>query len=535
MSSLFKGLAEHVKNHAPVYTPQRSSISNLFLAQVLDVITGEQVQNYLASGQASKDNLDPAELYKFVGAIRIKIQEYDDNRYEDTTLRYAFPLDRGNFRLPVVGELVLVVKAYIVTDGAGSKDYFYAAILGGATQSTRHAVRPNAVTTTSKVNQPPWYEQKQGSGNLGGAFGDSLSSIGQVLSQAGGSNADKQAAAAKRFETKYQHDTSNVLGTPFTVPTMREGDHIIEGRFGGTIRFTGTLTQKNAWPDTPYAQHMLKGSKDGDPMLLIKVPSTNLSPAQAALSAVPEKMDDNINDDASSVYLNTTQSPPIELKTSKKMFTWAYDIEKEPDSVFGKVDVGTTTIQATISQVYNPNDIIQIAAVGVVDFGGLAGSTTTTTANSTGDAVTTGEYQAVLIAGLDGEGYKPLDEQVALLQTSFSGKIKGFRYNAPDSEILAFLKEVPNIHVFMFSAGCRKAEIVSKSPDVILDKIYIIEPYAVNGNGAVVNAVKNGVPARHVFVGSSTATGKDVVPGAVSSNAPSHWKALAKGGEFIGT
>ena len=70
---------------------------------------------------------------------------------------------------------------------------------------------------------------------------------------------------------------------------------------------------------------------------------------------------------------------------------------------------------------------------------------------------------------------------------------------------------------------------------MLLDKIYIIEPYAANGNSAVVNAVKDGVPARHVFVGSSRETGKDVVPGAVSSNAPSHWGALAKGGQFIGT
>jgi hypothetical protein len=143
----------------------------------------------------------------------------------------------------------------------------------------------------------------------------------------------------------------------------------------------------------------------------------------------------------------------------------------------------------------------------------------------------------VLIAGLDevDKGYKPLEEQVALLQTSFSGKIKGFRYNTPNEEILAFLRDTPKIHVFMFSAGCRKADIIAKSPDVILDKIYIIEPYAVNGNSAVVNAVNSGVPARHVFVGSSTATGKDVVPGAVSSNASSHWGALAKGGQFIGT
>ncbi len=526
MSSLFKGIAEHAGNHRSVYAPQRSTINNLFLAQVLDVVTGEQVQDYIASGQATKDGSNMTELYKFVGAVRIKIQEYDSNRYENETYRFAFPIDRGNYRLPIPGELVLVMKASIMVEGAGYKDYFYTDVVGGANKSTRHAVRPNAVTPTSEIERS---DSPSDGGLLGG--------LGRVLGTTAGLDAE---AAAKRFETKYQHEPATILNTSFGIPAMREGDHIIEGRFGGTIRFTGTLTQKDAWPDTAYVKHMLKGSKDGDPMLLVKIPSLPLADNDSPLvresaASTPEKADDNINDDLSSIYLNTSQNIPIQLKTSQKLFTWAYDIESEPDAVFGKVDLTTTIVQATIPAAYNPNDIISITAPGSVNLANLGGTNPGTSATTSGEVVTTGEYQAVLIAGLDEAGYKPLEEQVALLQTSFSGRIKGFRYNTPNGEILAFLKQVPKIHVFMFSAGCRKADVVSKSPDVLLDKIYIIEPYAANGNSAVVNAVKDGVPARHVFVGSSRETGKDVVPGAVSSNAPSHWGALAKGGQFIGT
>lgn len=526
MSSLFKGIAEHAGNHRSVYSPQRSTINNLFLAQVLDVVTGEQIQDYIASGQATTDGLNMTELYKFVGAVRIKIQEYDSNRYENETFRFAFPVDRGNYRLPIPGELVLVVKASIMIEGAGYKEYFYTNIVGGANKSTRHAVRPNAVTSNTEIERP---DTPAGGGLLGG--------LGQILNQ------PDTDAAAKRFEPKYLHDPSTILETSFSIPAMREGDHIIEGRFGGTIRFTGTLTQKGAWPDTPYVKHMLKGSKDGDPMVLVKIPpppsADSDSPVlREAFASTPEKVDDNINDDLSSIYLNSSQNVPIQLKTSKKLFTWAYDIETEPDTLFGKkVDLESTILQPLFSETFNPNDVLTVTVNSALNFANTATGTanTNTSATPTGNVATTGEYQAVLIAGLDGDGYKPLEEQVALLQTSFSGKIKGFRYNTPDSEILAFLKEVPKIHVFMFSAGCRKAAVIAKSPDVILDKIYIIEPYAVNGNSAVVEAVGKGVPARHVFVGSSTATGKNVVPGAVSSNASSHWGALAKGGQFIGT
>jgi hypothetical protein len=85
----------------------------------------------------------------------------------------------------------------------------------------------------------------------------------------------------------------------------------------------------------------------------------------------------------------------------------------------------------------------------------------------------------------------------------------------------------------LFSAGCYKAKDIAESGYVDLNKIYIIEPYAVNGNSSVSGAVDSGVPASHVFVGNSKATGKGVVPGAVSSQASFHWGALEGIGKLI--
>ena len=146
----------------------------------------------------------------------------------------------------------------------------------------------------------------------------------------------------------------------------------------------------------------------------------------------------------------------------------------------------------------------------------------------------TGNYDAILVGGLDyRKGDYPIDKQVEKLKKNYSGNVKGFRYNTETSTILNFLKSNTNVSVFLFSAGCNKAKDIAKSGHVDLNKIYIIEPYAVNGNSSVSGAVNNGVPAKHVFVGDSKARGKGVVSGAVSSQSSSHWGALEGIGKLI--
>ena len=146
----------------------------------------------------------------------------------------------------------------------------------------------------------------------------------------------------------------------------------------------------------------------------------------------------------------------------------------------------------------------------------------------------TGSYGVILVGGLDNrKGDYSLEEQVNLFKKNYSGNVKGFRYNTETSTILNFLKSNTNVSVVLFSAGCNKAKEIAKSGYVDLNKIYIVEPYAVNGNSYVSGAVSIGVPAKHVFVGDSKARGKGVVPGAVSSQASSHWGALEGIGKLI--
>jgi hypothetical protein len=151
------------------------------------------------------------------------------------------------------------------------------------------------------------------------------------------------------------------------------------------------------------------------------------------------------------------------------------------------------------------------------------------------------EYDAILIGGLD---YRPGDydisRQVELFKKGKNNKgfgenkkVKGFRYNTPTSEILAFLKENQKLPIFMFSAGCIKALELSKSPYADKQKMFVIEPYAADdGTKKIIqDFVNNGGLSANVFVGGNVARGLGVVPNASSSEVAGHWDALPKVGE----
>lgn len=147
-------------------------------------------------------------------------------------------------------------------------------------------------------------------------------------------------------------------------------------------------------------------------------------------------------------------------------------------------------------------------------------------------------YDAVLVGGLDyRKSDYPINQQVELLKKGLGSdkNVKGFRYNESTSTILNFLKNHPNIPIFLFSAGATKANELSNSSYVNKNKLFVVEPFASSKKtkSIVQSAVSNGVPASNVFVGGSQSRGSGIVLGASSSGSDSHWGALAKvGGKF---
>ena len=146
-----------------------------------------------------------------------------------------------------------------------------------------------------------------------------------------------------------------------------------------------------------------------------------------------------------------------------------------------------------------------------------------------------GSFDAVLVGGLDyRDGDLDIDSQVKLLNSGLGSdkRIKGFRYSTSTRDIEDFLEKNPKIPVYLFSAGCKKANELAVSPYVNKNKLFIIEPYALGPvtKNNVRAAVSSGVPSSNVFVGKSGGRGAGVVSGASSSNSSSHWGALKQVG-----
>ena len=146
-----------------------------------------------------------------------------------------------------------------------------------------------------------------------------------------------------------------------------------------------------------------------------------------------------------------------------------------------------------------------------------------------------GKYSCVLIGGYDDRsGDQTLSWQVNQLQQSSGfGNIKGFRYNVSSSELKTFFNENPKIPVFMFSKGCEKINELLKC-NVSVNRIYLIEPFVGKSNSlSFFNNVTSKIPANHIFVGRNAGRGYGI-NGAVSSNAKTHWDALASVGQMFG-
>lgn len=99
-----------------------------------------------------------------------------------------------------------------------------------------------------------------------------------------------------------------------------EGDFILEGRWGNSIRFGSSISSsktENQWSENPKA---------GDPILIIRNGQTyNTSSIDLTL--------EDINFDSSSLYFTTSQKIPIDV-ASKNMSTFNFNLKPVTGSIF---------------------------------------------------------------------------------------------------------------------------------------------------------------------------------------------------------
>lgn len=344
MSSLFTGLVEFLRNIKEQPLVNIGDYKTLYLAQVLDVVTGEEVEEAANTADLTDFMDSLSSSYSFVGAIRYKRQGSDSEKYEDQVGRIAFPLDRGNMRMPLPGELVLVLSCYSETDTPQKRIELYMSVITGASQ-TRYSQNPAALTKIDRIKAP----------SIADAFTPFLSPI-------------TNEEAVKRFEKKLLHKTYTMTEQGNVIPKMREGDMILESRFGSGIKFTSTIKKEEVWSDIQISK--LDTSSDGDPFIIISntkpldEESGILSKIFKADVQVPRLIDNDPDQDQSSIYITTTQNVPMEVKSSGRMSSWAVEIERTTREG-GKMPTFVDTaarLQQFFPDAYDPDFKVSVTA-----------------------------------------------------------------------------------------------------------------------------------------------------------------------------
>jgi hypothetical protein len=136
-----------------------------------------------------------------------------------------------------------------------------------------------------------------------------------------------EAGAVRRVE---DGSSDIVLGKTFkekaNIKPLRkfEGDFVLEGRLGNSIRFGSTILL-NDKPITPWST----GSSSGDPIILIR----NGQGDRGSVGYLPTTED--INLDPSSIYLTSTQKIPL-IASSTNYFSYKTDPPTNPNQYTGK-------------------------------------------------------------------------------------------------------------------------------------------------------------------------------------------------------
>jgi hypothetical protein len=134
-----------------------------------------------------------------------------------------------------------------------------------------------------------------------------------------------------------------------------EGDTIYEGRWGNSIRLTGTAPKRNPWSS--------EGTQ-GDAITIIRNGQTD-NPAKNGWDFTTE----DINTDASSIYLTTTQKIPLTVNTN--YFSYKNNPPTKPDEYVGKqiiLNSGRLLFNTTEDHLmFNSAKSISLSSIGTVN------------------------------------------------------------------------------------------------------------------------------------------------------------------------
>lgn len=212
----------------------------------------------------------------------------------------AYPADRSNYKLPLPGEQVIVYSAYtdqITPTNLNAPGYFYGSVVMNSANITTNS-SPFVGIEPSLLNPL------------------NLRSLSYTQLE-------------RRFDKKFKNieNFKDLSSKPIIHKQLRpfEGDYIIQGRYGNTIRFGGTPADRNAEDNAAWATN--KAGQPGDPIITIRLSNETIKSNKANTELYDIE---DINEDAASIYLTSTQEIPLKLAVPDKgnrehpLASWAY-------------------------------------------------------------------------------------------------------------------------------------------------------------------------------------------------------------------
>lgn len=272
-SSIFKGLGDFFNVSQGSSPSSTGRPTKAFAGQVINICLDKQSPMYA----------EPRDI----GKVMFRDLDYDFNLPEKQIQRYAYPLDRSIARYPMPGEEVMIFKAKgdvgnLKFNRTIGDLYFYTFVV-----SSMHNVSFNVdpfMNTDAKHVDPnnPLVTEKFAESRFDKRHND-LSLVKQL---------DGKLKVYKQLQ-------------PY------EGDFILQGRFGNTIRLGSTSSKIK----TPWAKDNSPGLS-GDGIMILRVDRDYTTKDTDMF------VTEDINKDDSTIYLCTSQKVELQLSCSKQLKSW---------------------------------------------------------------------------------------------------------------------------------------------------------------------------------------------------------------------
>lgn len=226
-----------------------------------------------------------------LGAIEF---QYVDNPLSEVEFPIAYPLNAGSKNFPLINEIVYILSlpdTSLQNFSTGTKSYYIDVV--SIWNHPHHNAYPTDPNSLPNSQQKDYIETEAGS-------------VRRVTDQS------TEIKLGKTFKER-----SNIHPLlPF------EGDKILEGRWGNSIRIGSTVSNTTNWSEV---------GENGDPIIILR----NGQGTQSEEGWIP--IIEDINNDDSSLYITSTQLIPLQSSTVGTLYkSYPKDIPTNIDEYPGK-------------------------------------------------------------------------------------------------------------------------------------------------------------------------------------------------------